>query len=295
MPRLFKRKADVLQLEDVRRNETIQVGAVITYDYTGKFYYPAENDFTLSKESKTFEIKNGSTINQLIDVSIYTDLLGLLGRKPNGILQTEISGNFISNTSNVPNTNIIFHNFVRPYFRLTKYDSRFAQLDSTNGFPTPEARNTVNRTYLNQIAYLQAGLKTNIVSFGIGTNQKVHVNAGVEMGLVNADSIFKRDITLFSFYPEVSYSIVRMKNFSMECSAKLLRQKLTDDSPFENNGYESLLNTQITLFYFPFSNPDNKIFLRFSYFDNLTSGKYNFSQFQIGWKATLFTRKNAEN
>lgn len=293
LPAFYRRTKDRLSVDDVRLSYYIEVGDIINYSYFGKFYYPADNDeIILSKTHMRDTLLVGSTINQLIDVSIYTDLLGLLGRKANGLLQTEIAGNIICNTGNILNSDIVINNFIKPYFKLSKFDSKYAQIDSSNIKYGVGNNDTVNRTYINQISYLQAGIKANLLRFGIGTIHQVFLNAGIEIDLTNADSLLKQDITTINYYPEVEYKIVRLKNFGMDCSIKLIFQRLADNAPFVNRSIQSIVSSQATLYYFPFSGSDNKIYLRFNYLDNLNDGKYNFSQFQLGWKTSLFNQKS---
>jgi hypothetical protein len=292
----FRRTTDLIRINDKDQTTYIKLGDLMTYVPIGKFYYPADGEFKIRADKKLVDtLRIGSTFNEYINASVYTDLLGLLGRKPNGILQTEISGNFISNAANLwSNADIVFHNFIQPYFRLSKFDSRFTQLDSSNIKSSPSKKDSVNRAYLNQIAYLIAGLKTNIVRFGIGVNQQVYLNFGIEVGLANADSIYNKDITFINWYPEITYSINKLDNFGIECSLRLLKQHIAHGSPFANNDGQTIINSQASLFYYPFSNSNNRMYLRFNYYDNVKGFAYNFSQFQLGWKTSLLTNKSSK-
>jgi hypothetical protein len=292
--RIDNRKGDILYVDDKRTGKRcfyLELGDVINYIYKGKFSYPADETAYLTPEKTADTLYVGSTISELLDVNIYSDMLALLGRKPNGIIQTQITGTFITNTNNLfKNTDIIFHNFVKAYFRLSKYDSKFAQLDSTK-FKGP-ALDSVNRLYLNQIAFLQAGLKTNIVRFGIGNNQQILLNAGAEISLTNADSLFKKDLVTINYYPEIEYIISRLDNFGLETSIKYLRQIAPANSPFKNKESIWIFNPQATIYYYPFSNPENKIYVRYAHFAQVGDARYNYPQFQFGFKTNLFAKKD---
>lgn len=268
----------------------IELGDVILFRDFGMFYYPSNDQLSITEKKQRDTFRIGSALNQLINVSVYTDLLGLLNRKPNGIIQTEVNAHIISNTASIRGTDIILHNYIEPYVRLVKYDSRFAQLDSNfiKFNRTEKESDTISRTYLNQIPYLTAGLKTNVIRFGLGVNQEIYLNLGYEIGLVNADSLYKKDITFFNWYPEFEYKIRRFKNFGMDAYIKLLRQRVADSAPFINRSGVWIFNPQISLYYYPVDDESKKIYLRFIYFDNLSNdGKYNFSQFQFGYKTNL--------
>jgi len=289
-----KETSDLLYEEDSRSTQYLVLGDVLRYSTIGRFYYPADrDDIHLNDKHRVDTINVATDINQLLDVSAYSDFLGLLGHKANGILQTEVSSNIVSNTATWGNSDIVVNNFWRPYIRLSKFDSRFGQLDSSKVmFGKNGQQDTINRTYLNQISYLQAGVKINFIRFGIGNNQKVYINGGADFNLVNADSLYKKDIGFINYYPEIEYSITWLKNWEFNMSGKVLYQYLTHDDPFANKKEEErILNFQAAISYYPFADPESKIYLRFSYYDNIKDGSYNFPQFQFGFKTSMFSQK----
>ncbi|MFT3822521.1 MAG: hypothetical protein QM731_01325 [Chitinophagaceae bacterium] len=285
----FRRKADRMVRFDSRLDSAfyVQLGDILDYSFRGTINYPADGYHILTKEKRVDSLRIGSALNNLIEMTVYTDLLGLLGRKANGLLQSEVSGNFITNTGSIKNSDIVFHNFIRPYIRLSKFDSRFTSLDSSNIQPGPGKKDTVNRTYLNQISYLQGGIKMNLVHFGIGINQAINLNIGADINLVSTDSLYKKDIIFFNFYPEFNYTVNRVKNFGMDVSLKFLRQHIAENVNISNSGSIWIFNPNITLCYYVSSKEENKVYFRFNYFDNLHEGKYNFTQFQLGYKTSL--------
>ncbi len=288
-PRFYKRKGARLYINDKGADLFILFGDLLEYKHFGKFVYPGDKEitFTLKKQRDTLVV--GSSLNQFLNVNVYTDLLGLLGRKANGLIQTEVSSHIISNTANINYTDVVLNNYIEPYIRLSKFDSKFSSLDTPFYTKGPGGKDTVNRTYLNQIAYLQAGVKANLVKLGIGINQELYLNLGVDINLVSADSIkgIKNDITFFNLYPELIYKITRLNNFGMEGSLKLLQQRLAESAPFVNKAAQTIFNPAVSLFYYPDNDDSQKIYLRFSYYDNWSDGKYNFSQFQLGYKTNL--------
>jgi hypothetical protein len=293
LPKFDKRKTDELRFYDKRepyKQQYIELGDVLDYHYFGHFNYPADGTIILTPDKVKDTLRVGSSLNSLLDMSIYTDLLGLIGNKPNGLIQTEIAGNFISNSGNVKNADIVFHNFMRPYVRLSKFDSRFKSLDSANLKVGPNG-DTANRTYLNQISYFQGGLLANVVRFGLGVNQLIYLNIGTDINLVNADSSYKKDVLFFNFYPEVNYTITRLRNFGMDGSLRFMWQKVSDAAPFANKEMIHIVRPQVTLYYYPSKDQASKMYVRFNYFNNLDDNKYNFTQFQIGFKTNLKLNK----
>ncbi|HMO61021.1 MAG TPA: hypothetical protein PKC39_06490 [Ferruginibacter sp.] len=293
-PRFYKRKSDAILYNDVRDKAYILLGDILDYKHFGRLVFPGDAEMHLNKDTRRDTFKIGSSLNQLLNVSVYTDLLGLIDRKPNGLVQTEISSRITSNTANERNCDIIWNNYVEPYLRLSKFDSKFASLDSNNISKNINGADSVSRTYLNQIAYLQAGIKFNVIRFGIGINQEIYINAGADINLVNGDSVanFSKDINFFNFYPELIYRITRFENFGMETNIRFNFQKLATNAPFENAGINFIFNPAFSMFYFPHKNEDQRLYLRFSYFNNFKESKANFAQFQLGYKMNLFGSHN---
>lgn len=292
--RLDKMKGEDLYVDDKREGKSglsIELGDVINYVYHGKFSYPSDQVIYLSPEKQVDSLYVQSTIGELLDVNIFSDLLALVGRKANGIIQTQVTGTFLTNTNRfIKNSDLILNNFVKAYFKLSKYDSKFGQLDSSNN-QRDKVDSVVNRLYLNQIAYLQAGAKANVFRVGLGNNQQFLLNIGAEISLTNADSIYNKDLVCISYYPELEYTVSRLDNFGLEASIKYLYQHAAKNSPFKNKERICIFNPQVTIYYYPFSNPNNKIYVRYAHYAQIGDGKYNYPQFQFGFKTNLFGKK----
>lgn len=288
-PSFFRRKGNRMARFDGRKDSAlfVKMGDVLDYNFFGTLNYPADGFHVLTKEKRRDTLRIGSALNNLIEMTAYTDLLGLLGRKANGLLQAEVSGNFITNTGSFRNSDIVFHNFIRPYIRISKFDSKFTSLDSAHILAGPNKQDTVNRSYLNQISYLQAGIKMNVIHFGIGVNQSINLNIGADINLVSTDSLYKKDIIFFNYYPEFNYTVSRVKNFGMDASLKLLWQHISGNDHIVNTSPIWIFNPSITLSYYTSSKEENKIYFRFNFFDNHHDNKSNFTQFQVGYKTSL--------
>lgn len=282
----FKNKRKRMERFDHPRDSALYVSLrdVLDYNFFGSINYPSDGTHTMTSEERMDTLRVGTSLNNLVEMAVYSDLLGLLGRKPNGLIQSEISGNFITNTGSCKNSDIVFHNFIKPYIRLSKFDSKFGSLDSSSINVGTGKKDTINRTYLNQVSYLQAGIKMNLVRFGIGINQAIYVNVGADINLVNADSLYSKDLIFFNYYPEFNYTVNRIRNFGMDASLKFLRQKVADNDRIVNREALWVFNPSITLSYYPTGKEQSKVYFRFSYFDNQQRGIDNFSQFQVGYK-----------
>jgi len=260
------------------------------FEYTGNGYVPDDTTIFLTPAKRGKTLSATSNLNSLINVSLYTDLAGLLGRRANGIINTDVSGKFIINTRNLINWDFTPLAFVEGNIVLSKFDSKFKSLDSSfiklgkNG-----ERDTVDRMQLIQTAWLKGSIKFNLFSYRFFYYQNLYVNIGTRINVVNGDSLFRkdRDIIFFDYYPEVIYSINKLRNFGMDISLRWLQQRVADKEPFANNGWESVFNPQIAFFYYPIANQSNKIYLRFNYFANSKKDANNFYQLEFGIKSDL--------
>jgi hypothetical protein len=283
-----KRYEQYLEIDNFKRDKHIQYSQVLNYIFISKFYYPDNGTITLSKKRDSAYLENKSTISDILDMSIYSDLLSLVGRNPNGIIQTELSAHFITNTKNRANKDFTWWSFVNPYFSLSKFDSKFQQIDSSRLGKT--VKDSIDRLYINQTAYLRAGIKVNVIKLGMWPNEELQINTGAELVLTNADSIFKKDIVTINYYPEILYKVNRMENFGLEASMRWLLQIPAQSLGFYNSKPRVFFNPQVTMYYYPFSDPNKRIYLRYNHFAEVGAGKSNYPQIQFGYKTNLFKK-----
>jgi hypothetical protein len=216
-------------------------------------------------------------------------LAGLLGRRANGLINTDVTSKFITNTGNFSNIDITPFSFIEGSISLSKFDSKFKSMDSTTILAAPNKMDTVDRMQLMQTAWLKGGMKFNLISYRFSRSQYLQINIGTRINIVNADSFYRkeRDIIMFDYYPEFTYTVQRLKNFGMDISMKWIFQRIADKEKFENKEWEYIFNPQIAFFYFPTDNPNRKIYLRFNYFANRKKDANNFYQLQFGIKSDL--------
>jgi hypothetical protein len=287
--RINERGTDILcRLNMQNDGAFIRLGEL--FEYTGNGYVPDDTTIILTPEKRGKNLSATSNLNSLINFSIYTDLAGLLGRRANGIINTDVSGKFIINTRNFYNWDATPITFVEGNVVLSKFDSKFKSIDSSfiklgkNG-----EKDTVDRMQLIQTAWLKGSIKFNLLAFRFFYYQNLYLNIGTRINVVNGDSLFRKDkdIIFFDYYPELVYSINKLKNFGMDLSLRWLQQKVADKEPFANSGWESVFNPQIAFFYYPLANQSNKIYFRFNYFANRKKDANNFYQLQFGIKTAL--------
>ena len=260
-------------------------------EYKGTGYVPDDTTIILTPAKRAKTLSATSNLNSLINFSLYTDLTGLLGRRANGIINTDVSGKFITNTRNKPrDVDLTPLAFIEGNVVLSKFDSKFKSIDSSSiKLGKNGEKDTIDRMQLIQTAWFKGSAKLNLLSYHFFYYQNFYLNIGVRINVVNGDSLFRkeRDIIFFDYYPELVYSINKLRNFGMDISLRWLQQRIADKEPFSNSGWESVFNPQIAFFYYPIANQNNKIYFRFNYFANRKKDANNFYQLQFGIKTDL--------
>lgn len=285
--RIKKRQYD--KLWNFNDDSYIKLGDALRY-IPVSWYAPDDVDnLILTPEKKSQPLSAASNLNSLVNFSLYTDLAGLLGRRANGLINTDVTSKFITNTGNFSNIDITPFSFVEGSVSLSKFDSKFKSIDSTSIKAGPGKIDTVDRMQLMQTAWLKGGVKFNLLSYRFSRSQYLQMNIGTRINIVNADSFYRKesDIIMFDYYPEFIYTVHRLKNFGMDISLRWIFQKIADKEKFSNKEWEYIFNPQIAFFYYPMSNQSNKIYLRFNYFANRKEDANNFYQLQFGIKTAL--------
>lgn len=288
--RINERGLDKLENTEPDKKTYVLLKDVLLYENTLGYVPDDVDNITLNKDNDRYVLTATSNLNSMVNFSLYTDLTGLLGRRANGLVNTEVSGKFITNTRNTTNRDITPLSFIEPTIVLSKFDSKYKSIDSSAIKPGMNGqKDTVDRMLLMQTAWLKGSMKFNLLTIRTLSNQYFNINVLARINVVNGDSLYgkENDILFFEYAPELSYSINRLKNFGMDVSLKWLQQRVADKEAFSNKGWESVFNPQIGFYYYPTGKPANRLYLRFNYFANANRDANNFYQLQFGWKTGI--------
>lgn len=286
--RINERGGDTLRPKNAPYNNYILLSEIL--EYIGDGYIPDDTTIALTPAKSKKKLSATSNLNSLINFAIYTDLTGLLGRRANAIINTDVSGRFITNTRNIPHKDITPLAFIEANFVLSKFDSKFKSLDSSSiKSGSGGAKDTVDRMLMMQTAWFKGSVKLNLLSWRFFYYQAAYLNIGARINVVNGDSLFKkeRDILFFDYFLEGVYSISKLRNFGLDLTFRQSFQKVADKEPFSNNGWQFIFNPQVSFSYFPIENRNSKIYLRFNYFANRKKDASNFYQLELGIKSDL--------
>lgn len=285
-----ERGLDRLWNEEKGNNTFIYLKDVLKYRYYSPYFPDDLENATVSPKNPAKVLSAASNLNSLINVAIYTDLPGLLGRKANGLINTDVTSRFMTNAKNISNWDVTLAAFIEANLCLSKFDSKFKSLDSTDiRVNSGTHADTLNRLKIIQTAWLKGSIKLNVVSIKLLAAQYIEVNFGTRVNVVNADSIYRKssDIISFDYYPELVYSVKRLSNFGMDLSIRWISQRLSGKAAFANGNGLYVFNPEAAFYYYPVNKSSSRMYLRFDYFAGHDKLFPNFYQLQFGYKTSL--------
>lgn len=107
----------------------IYLSNAISFDYDKRFnFLPDDGKFLLEKGKSKTLYKN-SNVNSLINLTAYSDMLGLLGDEANSLISFEANSKFYLHRMNVRNSFVYLGSSIQPHFHYNKLDSKFETLD----------------------------------------------------------------------------------------------------------------------------------------------------------------------
>lgn len=248
-------------------------------------YQPDDELLILTPGNKKKYLAINTNLNSYIDYRVYTDLLGLLGKTGNGLIQTEISSVITYNNFPISRRFFMFNHF-KPYFNFSKFDSKFAyqsvQDSISDTYP-------INRILFNQLAYLDVGLSFNILTIKFFQHTADVLHAGVDFkysDIKRGLSGEQQTLNAFAYYVGTSAQLKKYKNFGLDLTLRFYNQRIQNKEVSESVYFDPYLYADFSLFYHPKGNQNNSIFLRFRSLNEAATRDY-FTQLQVGYKSKL--------
>ena len=253
-------------------------------------YLPEDELITLKNDENNSEKKLfiKTDINSFVDFRIYTDMLALLNKEGNGLVQSEVSSKITIN-SNIIKRHFYVFNFIEPFFKLSKFDNQYKNQIVSDSL----SKLSINRLKLNQLSYIDLGFRFNVFKFSLFQHTFDLINVGMDYKysdilLKNANEI--KTLNTFSSYVETRGQLLKYKNFGFEYAVQAYFQKIQDSSIENYNLWDPYLITEFSLFYHPKANPMNMIFVRFKNMQTGLSDDF-YSVLQVGYKSKLSFKK----
>jgi len=268
------------------------------YIYLGDILsYRQEGENRLIPDDITFTLKPGATTNNkpidkssilAIDLRAFSDMLGVFDDQPNGLVQTEGSLKIITQTQNtIRNVPLYLVQYVQPYFGLARFDSTFKQTNILGD-------STVNRMSMLQRSSFTFGVKLNILKYYAKSGGGIELNGGYQYNRTdlyrNSDST-KLGVSLNSFYLQAPIKIkfARTIGFNYTPTVYFQNPQSSKSTDYLKNLSSNTIIQNEFFFYFNVDKNDknNKVFIRFNMFSNLTEKGNNYNQLQIGYERSL--------
>jgi len=262
-----------------------------------KNYTPNDDTVTLIPNTNaSVPLSRNIDLNSNIDFRIYTDLLGVINKQSNGLVQAEATTNIFINgytTTMFKTCGLVFANFIQPSFSYSKFAN---QSDSSQPLQLSDSQ----RVALYQLSYLQLGVKLNIAKLMFGSNF-VELNGGMNYNFSNVqlgnDVSNLKTYNTWSGYSEIAAELLNTENFGMDVYIKLLWQNTVNTSMLVSGYQDFYVIPQICMFYYPGDNKSSKIFLKLNltqqesastHLDqNILDYKRGFISLQVGYSAKL--------
>lgn len=286
----FKKVKDLEILsEDDNKFKYIYVSDILSYKEEGEdMLIPDDVTFILKPGKETVQKAVDKSSRLAIDLRAYSDMLGVIDDQPNGLVQTEGSLKIITGTNNrIPNVPLYFIQYIQPYFGLAKFDSTYRQTNVA-------IDSSVNRMSMLQRNYFTFGVKVNVLKFYAKSGHSIEFNTGYQYNktrLYNTLDSTKSTLSLNSLYFQLPIKIKFAKSIGFNYTPTLYFQKpeyLKSIEYIKNLSTNPVWQNEFYL-YFNIAKDDknNKVFIRFNMFKNLTEKGNNYEQLQIGYERSL--------
>lgn len=271
----------------LRSNENsknyIKLTDFLRYDYENGKNYIIENDnITLSSpDSLTHKVFINNNLKSIIDLRVYSDLLGLLDEASNGIVSFEGNSTFYLNPFSLGRFNYLFKKF--------NTGVSYSRFDNDNRSLQLPIEDTLN---LIQKSFLKAGAEVDIFETRLGKKfpYKIILKAKGSLGLTEilAENTENKTTTTtlgLGFGGEIQ--VERFSNFGLNASVYINRYQ--NNNIIENDilNFNTISIHSEAYFYVPDSNDAFFLRLKYEQGSRNLSPSSNFFNIQFGYKAEL--------
>lgn len=259
---------------------------VLSFDADTRFnYFPDDTVFTMRRDSRksieTFPLSASNDFSSFVNIQAYSDLLGVLGDKANGLVQIEANTKFYLHRGNVFNKFMYLLYAFEPFFHFSKIDSKF----DTIALSSP---GEINRMEVFRRYTFSVGTDLNFFRFDWRPANSFELKAGYQYSTSNLVFNGKKiDAILHTPYAEAAIKSKRMKNFGTDIRVRFLVQKLNPIDGIDTSSWDHLWAFKASVYYFSGSKNKDKVFLRFLNYVDPGNRKQDFSQLQLGFSKAI--------
>jgi len=279
------------KLYNPRDNSFIFLKDAIYFEANRRFNYFPENqelkvkntfnnDGTITVGSKKLIANN--SLNSLVNLQVYSDLLAVFGNEANGLMQFEANSKFYLHRGTYRNKYVFMpFDAIEPFFHFSRIDSKFDTIAVSSA-------QEVNRLELFRRYTYAVGVDANIVRADFRPNNSFEIKLGYFYSSSNLNiGDNKTSIALHNPYAELVLKSRKLNNFSLDLRARFMFQKMNPNAYIDNDEWNQLVSFRAGICYFPNKNKADKIFLRFINYLNLSNRKEDFSLLQLGFSKAI--------
>ncbi|WP_028890357.1 hypothetical protein [Tenacibaculum ovolyticum] len=285
-----------VKVSDVFRYFSQPNGNYVPHDESFTFPIETKEGKTNKKSSNIYELRQSTSLNNVIDLRAYTDILGLANQSANGI--TNFSGQadffiipFRLDTHFIGNVFLLKK--IKPYISYSRFDDNDKFLTLTDGsssdFKTLETRIEHLRK-----SYLDTGVKLFLLNFKLlkelPFETGLYGSLRYQLSRINLTSGVESYKTL-GMGGGINFEFKRFKNFSLNYSFELSdynQNSYNKIKGFEDHNNFLVMRNEAEFSYYPVEKKNNAIFLKLITFDDMTKGAdANFFQLQFGYKFVI--------
>jgi hypothetical protein len=267
---------DILRCRKDRKIYSIDLSDIIQFDETVR-YYPEDISFLLTSSDSSKPLTKAVGLNSLVNLRLFTDVLGLLGEESNGLAQTELDFIIPLHRRNVSNHYAYWCSDVR-------MKSTFSRLDSKYKYTAVDTlTNSLERSILNQRKWFNAEI--GLVFFKGDFTKRSENNfsldliAGLNLSRIanNGDSM-SYILPYFGFSPKLH--LASSSNFGIDMYLPIYSELFPAKQTESYGEPRWLFSPNLELYYNTFGDKSSRIFARLGYTTLLqTRGDYFTLQF----------------
>lgn len=273
-------KSDVLAFRNNQTDEYIFMNEI--FHYIPKKSYSSEDDyFVLTPKNNSHWLTKNVGINSIFDIKLYSDALGVLGGKANGLVQTDANLKQFIHRKNFFNMGIFLP------FSYFKFNLNASKFDSKLGFTDSS---TFNRSSLLQKSWLSVDISFNAIHGWVTKKSLSSYYGDFGCGL-NLSNLAKSKDTVttisYSFFLEPGLDLKIADNIGTNISTRFI-WNYSPQLDFDYQQSERLfIRPNFGLYWNPKGNKASRVFGRVSYNVDTRDKKNNYVQMQIGYSIQL--------
>lgn len=286
-------------------NLRIRLSDILMYvSKPGYNYIP--NDFTMELPTKNddgkflnvnepikYEIKENTSLQNVVEFRAYTDFLGLLSDSPNGIIQFQGKGHFYIFPFRTNSNRFDFRIFdkIAPFVNFSRLDADVREVKIISG-TSPNSIKVGRSLDLIQKSYLEMGSKINVFNLKFTKEAPFrligYIPIQYQIADIKINNEFK-NVQAFVLGGGLNFEFKRFNNFGFNYSVDISKYSFKNYNTlpnFEAPDNFCVFNNQAEIFYHPSDDKNQSIFLKLKTVKELGEADA-FFQLQFGYRFSI--------